>query len=199
MLVSLPSAYFNEYFSRKTFMSRLEMRHSTETVDHLLQVSSACKRTGYVSRPTSAPALLLRTCARQRQNWARACHICAGIGLNSRDRTRPGHICTGTGPTSAPGLGSPVPHLPRDWASVSRSGSVQICVPEDVCPRIMEGKLVVDVFTQVCFSLGSLGVAGLSANMGTHILMCVCGWVGGWVDGWVGGWVYIHIHRQIDR
>ena len=38
VLVSLPSAYFNEYFSRKTFMSRLEMRHSTETVDHLLQV-----------------------------------------------------------------------------------------------------------------------------------------------------------------
>jgi hypothetical protein len=26
---------------------------------------------------------------------------------------------------------------------------LQICVPKDVCPRIMEGKLVVDVFTQV--------------------------------------------------
>jgi hypothetical protein len=31
----------------------------------------------------------------------------------------PGHICTGTGlipATSAPGLGSPLPHLRRDWA-----------------------------------------------------------------------------------
>jgi hypothetical protein len=37
------------------------------------------------------------------------------------------HICTGTGPapaTSAPGLGSPQPHLPRDWAR-----------PSHICPQ----------------------------------------------------------------
>ena len=35
------------------------------------------------------------------------------------DSARPAHICAGTGlapPTSAPGLGSPLPHLHRDWA-----------------------------------------------------------------------------------
>ncbi len=40
-------------------------------------------------------------------------HICAGTGLT------PCHICAGTRlthPTSAPGLGSPLPHLHRDWA-----------------------------------------------------------------------------------
>ena len=36
-----------------------------------------------------------------------------------RDWARPGHICTGTGPTlpSAPALGSPAPHLYEDWGS----------------------------------------------------------------------------------
>jgi hypothetical protein len=41
-------------------------------------------------------------------------HTCA--------RTRPSHIRTGTGlapPTSAPGLGSPLPHLHQDWARPS--------------------------------------------------------------------------------
>jgi hypothetical protein len=41
------------------------------------------------------------------------CHICAGTGPAR------GHLCTGTGlaaATSAPGLGSPPPHLHRDWA-----------------------------------------------------------------------------------
>ena len=39
------------------------------------------------------------------------------------DSARPAHICAGTGlapPTSAPGLGSPLPHLHRDWARPSR-------------------------------------------------------------------------------
>ena len=39
--------------------------------------------------------------------------------LDSRQVGHPAHICAGTGltpPTSAPGLGSPRPHLRRDWA-----------------------------------------------------------------------------------
>ncbi len=64
------------------------------------------------SPATSAPGLgpLLPHLHR---DWARRCHICAGIGLISCQ------ICAGTGPipaTSAPGLGSPLPHLRRDWA-----------------------------------------------------------------------------------
>jgi hypothetical protein len=37
-------------------------------------------------------------------------------------QARAAHICVGTGlkpPTSAPGLGSPRPHLHRDWAHPS--------------------------------------------------------------------------------
>jgi hypothetical protein len=66
-------------------------------------------------------------------HWDRAppAHICTGTGLASATsapgRARPRHICTrtglapaasatGPGATSAPGLGSPPPHLHRDWA-----------------------------------------------------------------------------------
>jgi hypothetical protein len=41
-----------------------------------------------------------------------------------RDWARPSHICTGTGlapPTSVPGLGSPLPHLHRDWVHACTS------------------------------------------------------------------------------
>ena len=38
VLVSMPSAYFNEYFLRKVFLLKLEMQRSTELVDHLLQI-----------------------------------------------------------------------------------------------------------------------------------------------------------------
>jgi hypothetical protein len=44
---------------------------------------------------------------------ARRCRICAETGLT------PGHICAGSGlapATSAPGPGSPLPHLRWDWA-----------------------------------------------------------------------------------
>ncbi len=44
-----------------------------------------------------------------------------------RDWAHPTHICAGTGlapPTSAPGLGSPRPHLRRDWAAVVVTGDV---------------------------------------------------------------------------
>jgi hypothetical protein len=39
------------------------------------------------------------------------------------DEVKTCHICAGTGPTaatSAPGLGSPLPHLHRDWADRCR-------------------------------------------------------------------------------
>ena len=54
-----------------------------------------------------------RPCTNLRGDCAHPCHICAGT------RLAPAHICTGTrltAPTSAPGLGSPLPHLRRDWA-----------------------------------------------------------------------------------
>ncbi len=56
------------------------------------------------------------------------CHICAGTGLT------PCHICAGTGltpATSAPGLGSPLPHLHRDWAHSAPRPQLQL-------PRLAE-------------------------------------------------------------
>ena len=46
--------------------------------------------------------LMALTVRRQRRGWARPSHICTGTGLAP--------------PTSAPGLGSPLSHLHRDWA-----------------------------------------------------------------------------------
>ena len=54
--------------------------------------------------------------------WARPCHICAGTGL--------------TAPTSAPGLGSPLPHLRRDWARVAPTPAADLCAPSHICTKI---------------------------------------------------------------
>ena len=77
VLVSMPSAYFNEYFLRKVFLLKLEMRRSTELIDHLLQV----------------------------------------------------------------------------------------CVPKDVCPRVIEGQLVVDEFKQVGSFRGAFSLLRQQRNL----------------------------------
>jgi hypothetical protein len=100
---------------------------------------------------TSAPGLgsplphLRRDCAHR-------FHICAATGLTpaaSAPRLgSPCHICTGTGltpaasatglgsplSTSAPGLGSPLPHLRRDWARRSH-----ICTATGLTAHICTG------------------------------------------------------------
>jgi hypothetical protein len=61
---------------------------------------------------------------RTRKGARPCCHICTGTGLTpcpicTGKGARPCRICTGTGlspATSAPGLGSPLPHLRRDGA-----------------------------------------------------------------------------------
>ena len=58
------------------------------------------------------------------RGWAHPCQVCTGTGLSPPKSTATGlaagcHICTRTGlgpPATAPGLGSPRPHLRRDWA-----------------------------------------------------------------------------------
>ena len=53
--------------------------------------------------------------AAMHRDWGSPCHICTGTGLKGC------FICTGTGlaaATSAPGLGSPLPHLSR-WITLS--------------------------------------------------------------------------------
>ncbi len=57
-------------------------------------------------------------------HWARPRHIRAGTGLT------PSHICAGaarTRATSAPGLGSAVPHLRRDWGGVHTAAGSANC------------------------------------------------------------------------
>jgi hypothetical protein len=52
--------------------------------------------------------------------------------LRQQQKARPSHICTGTGlapSTSAPGLGSPHPHLHRDWARPTH-----ICIGTGLTP-----------------------------------------------------------------
>jgi hypothetical protein len=65
-----------------------------------------------------------------------ACHICNGTLARPCQiiytRADPAHICTGTGgsaATSAPGLGSPLPHLHRHWAH-----SGHICTETGLTP-----------------------------------------------------------------
>jgi hypothetical protein len=63
-------------------------------------------------RSKAEPSARSLVCARRT-----VAHICAGTGL------APAHICAGTGltpATSAPGLGSPLPRLRRDWVSYPR-------------------------------------------------------------------------------
>jgi hypothetical protein len=91
---------------------------------------------GQRNRSFPLAALSVAVIATRRRLVWRACHICAGTGLNSatsapglgstlphlrRDWAQLCHICTGTGlnsATSAPGLGSTLPHLRRDWAQL---------------------------------------------------------------------------------
>ena len=57
-----------------------------------------------------------RTTSADRRGRMRLSSTCRTPAPSAR---HPSHICTGTGltpPTAAPGLGSPLPHLRRDWA-----------------------------------------------------------------------------------
>ncbi len=90
--------------------------------------AAACRRhalldTGAEPEPPLKPPTASAACATELQ-------IIAGLEPTRLSGT-PAHICTGVGPplsTSAPGLGSPLPHLHRDWAhrrSRGRSGIAQ--------------------------------------------------------------------------
>jgi hypothetical protein len=67
------------------------------------------------------------TCARHTLMWQ-----CGGHSEHRQTSLHPCHICAGTGltpATSAPGLGSSLPHLRRDWAH-----SCHICTGTGLTP-----------------------------------------------------------------
>ncbi len=119
-------------------------------------------------RRSSASCRCTRQKPHPRRDWAHPSQICAGTALTlphlHRGRARPSHICAGTGltsPTSALGLGPPLPHLRADWAH----------------PRHITGvmqwanwaRLAILSTTQNLYALAAPTLARITADVGFHV------------------------------
>jgi hypothetical protein len=92
--------------------SRQSPAHSTQTLN-VFTLAHRLPHLHWARSATSAPGFGLARCHICTKTGRTPSHTCAGTAAH------PCHICTGTAltpATSAPRLGSPLPHLHRDWA-----------------------------------------------------------------------------------
>jgi hypothetical protein len=107
--------------------------------------SLSCCRTA-AARPTGRT---LRLGSRSKTSPPRRRPVIRCGHILHRDWAHPGHICTGAGlapATSAPGLGSPLPHLRRDFAMTPPGHRACLRYRRVKCSK---GRFCVEVFVRI--------------------------------------------------